>query len=53
MASEAQQVSDEMARRARQNIDVIVARLVSEGYRFDSNDDKQAPVVRAPEPGRR
>jgi hypothetical protein len=45
LAFEAQQVCDEMARRARQNIDVIVERLVSEGYRFHSNDDKQAPVV--------
>ncbi|MBL7259997.1 hypothetical protein [Paractinoplanes lichenicola] len=43
-AYEAQLVCDEMARRARQNVEVIVERLTSEGYRFHSNDDDQTPV---------
>ena len=41
---EAQLVCDEMARRARQNIKVIIERLSSAGYRFHSNDNDQAPV---------
>ncbi len=41
---EAQLVCDEMARRARQNIEVIIQRLSSAGYRFHSNDNEQAPV---------
>lgn len=44
-AQEAQLVCDEMARRARRNVEVIVARLVSQGYRFHANDDAQTPVV--------
>jgi hypothetical protein len=40
---EAKLVCDEMARRARQNVEVIVERLSSEGYRFHSNDDAQTP----------
>jgi hypothetical protein len=40
---EAQLVCDEMARRARRNIEVIVERLSSDGYRFHSNDDRQTP----------
>ncbi len=42
---EAQLVCDEMARRARQNIEVIVDRLTSAGYGFHSNDFEQAPVT--------
>jgi len=42
---EAQLVCDEMARRARQNVEVIVERLLSDGYRFHSNDDAQAPTT--------
>jgi hypothetical protein len=42
---EAQLVCDEMARRARQNIEVIVGRLSAEGYRFHSNDNAQTPVT--------
>lgn len=42
---EAQLVCDEMARRARQNIEVIVERLASVGYRFHSNDYEQTPVT--------
>lgn len=43
-ASEAQAVCDEMARRARSNIEVIVERLVAQGYRFHQNDEDQALV---------
>jgi hypothetical protein len=42
---EAQLVCDEMARRARQNIEVIVERLTEAGYRFHTNDNEQAPVT--------
>jgi len=42
---EAQLVCDEMARRARHNIEVIVERLSAEGYRFHSNDNAQTPVM--------
>ena len=48
---EAQLVCDEMARRARQNVEVIVERLSSEGYRFHSNDDAQ--TLRRPTSRRR
>ncbi|MBT8225861.1 MAG: hypothetical protein HKP61_14330 [Dactylosporangium sp.] len=41
---EAQLVCDEMARRARHNIELIVERLASDGYRFHTNDDEQTPV---------
>lgn len=42
---EAQLVCDEMARRARQNVEMIVERLTSEGYRFHTNDYAQTPVT--------
>jgi len=42
---EAQQVCDEMARRARQNVEVIIERLSADGYRFHSNDDEQTPMT--------
>src|SRR5215510_10193351 len=42
---EAQLVCDEMARRARQNIELIVERLSTAGYRFHTNDDAQTPVT--------
>jgi hypothetical protein len=42
---EAQLVCDEMARRARHNVEVIVERLSGDGYRFHSNDDAQTPVT--------
>jgi hypothetical protein len=35
---EAQLVCDEMATRARQNIEVIIERLTADGYRFHSDD---------------
>lgn len=44
LAQEAQLVCDEMARRARHNIEIIVARLSDDGYRFHTNDEAQAPV---------
>lgn len=43
--AQAQLVCDEMAIRARQNIEVIVERLTADGYRFHTNDDRQAPVT--------
>ncbi|GAA4262088.1 hypothetical protein [Dactylosporangium darangshiense] len=44
LAAEAQLVCDEMARRARQNIEVIVERLTEAGYRFHRNDDEETPA---------
>jgi hypothetical protein len=41
----AQLVCDEMARRARQNVEVIVERLTRDGFRFHINDDAQTPVT--------
>lgn len=45
LREEAEQVCDEMARRARYNVEVLVERLSDVGYRFHSNDDAQEPVV--------
>lgn len=42
---EVQLVCDEMARRARHNVEVIVERLTRDGYRFHANDDAQTPLV--------
>ena len=42
-AEDAQQVCDEMARRARHNIERIIERLTGEGYRFHRNDDEETP----------
>ncbi|MFC5098144.1 hypothetical protein [Amycolatopsis plumensis] len=44
-AYEAQLVCDEMARRARHNVELIVERLSEDGYRFHTNDDERAPVL--------
>jgi len=44
LVEEAQLVCDEMARRARHNISLIVERLGNDGYRFHSNDDAQTPA---------
>ncbi|MEP7330820.1 MAG: hypothetical protein ABI692_01895 [Terracoccus sp.] len=49
--AEAQSVCDEMARRARHNIDVVVARLHDQGYRFHTNDEAQEPVQALRPPG--
>lgn len=43
--AEAQLVCDEMALRARHNVEVIVERLTQDGFRFHTNDDKQTPVT--------
>lgn len=43
--SEAEQVCDAMARRARRNVDALVQRLVSGGHRFHVNDGEQAPAT--------
>jgi hypothetical protein len=45
LIEEAQLVCDEMALRARQNIDLIVERLTDDGYRFHANDYKQTPQI--------
>jgi hypothetical protein len=45
LSEQAQLVCDEMARRARRNIEVIIERLSGAGYRFHSNDDAQEPVT--------
>ena len=45
VTEEAQAVCDQMAMRARQNIETIVARLTEQGYRFHTNDDEQKPIV--------
>ncbi|WP_051571064.1 hypothetical protein [Cryptosporangium arvum] len=45
LEDEAQQVCDEMARRARQNVEVIVERLTADGYRFHTNDDDRTPLT--------
>jgi hypothetical protein len=45
LVEEAQLVCDEMARRARHNIDLIVQRLSDEDYRFHRNDDDETPYV--------
>lgn len=45
LAEEAQAVCDEMARRARHNIEIIIERLADAGYRFHSNDDDETPVT--------
>jgi hypothetical protein len=42
---EAQLVCDEMARRARRNVEVLIRRLTDAGYRFHTNNDAQAPVT--------
>jgi hypothetical protein len=45
LLEEGQLVCDEMARRARQNIEVIVERLAQDGFRFHTNDDAQSPLT--------
>ncbi|MBM0206795.1 hypothetical protein JNW90_30140 [Micromonospora sp. STR1s_5] len=50
-AAEAQAVCDEMARRARSNIETVIARLRDQGYRFHENDDDQTPTEPYAPPG--
>ena len=45
IAEAAQAVCDEMARRARFNIELLVQRLRSHGFLFHSNDGRRDPVV--------
>jgi hypothetical protein len=45
LSEQAQLVCDEMARRARHNVELIIERLSDAGYRFHSNDYEQAPVT--------
>lgn len=42
--AQAQLVCDEMASRARHNIEVIIKRLTDDGYRFHTNDDDKTPM---------
>lgn len=51
LAAEAQAVCDDMARRARHNLEVLVERLRADGYRFHTNDEEQAPVEPLTDPG--
>ncbi|HUQ54257.1 hypothetical protein [Lentzea sp.] len=44
-ADEARAVCEEMARRARHNVELIVERLTAEGYRFHANNDEQTPAT--------
>jgi hypothetical protein len=45
LVDEARLVCDEMARRARSNVELVVARLTEQGYRFHTNDAEQRAVV--------
>lgn len=45
LAEEAQLVCDEMARRARRNVELIIGRLTVQGYQFHTNDDAQTAVT--------
>jgi hypothetical protein len=45
LATEAQLVCDEMATRARHNVDLIISRLTSAGYRFHLGDDDATPTT--------
>src|SRR5882672_6640963 len=45
LIDDAQAVCGEMARRARQNVDVIVERLSEQGYVVHTNDHAQTPVT--------
>ena len=38
-------VTDEMARRARRNVEVLVGRMTAAGVRFHTNDEAQTPAV--------
>lgn len=50
---EAQAVCDEMARRARQNVEVIIDRLLEQGFVFHTNDGTKTPVTPHHPPGGR
>jgi len=44
LIEDAAAVCDEMARRARRNIETLIERLEGQGYRFHANDDEQGAV---------
>ena len=52
LGDEAQGVRDERARRAGQNIAIVVERLTEQGFIFHANDDGQTPVASHYPPGR-
>ncbi len=39
------EVCDEMARRAKHNIETLISRLLDQGYRFHDNDDDETPCA--------
>ena len=45
VVSEALAVCDEMAVRARSNVETIIDRLTAQGFSFHSNDEERSPVV--------
>jgi hypothetical protein len=51
--ADAHAVCDEMAKRARQNVEVIVDRLRAQGFVFHANDAARTPVTPHVPPGRR
>lgn len=51
LIDEARAVCDEMARRARQNVEVIIERLNEQGYVFHTNDDQRTRVIPHHAPG--
>jgi len=53
LVEDAEAVCDEMAKRARQNIELIIERLREPGYVFHTNDDAQTPVAPHTPPGGR
>jgi hypothetical protein len=53
LATDAQLVCDEMARRALRNVETIVERLADQNYRFHINDSSQTPTVAHRLPGDR
>lgn len=53
LAADAQVVCDEMARRARRNVETIVERLTDQHYRFHLNDDAETPITAHRPPGER
>ena len=44
MEREAREVCEEMARRARHNVEILVGRLREQGYLFHTNDGSREPV---------
>lgn len=42
--AQAQEVCEEMARRARHNVELLITRLQEQGYRFHTNDEARETV---------